>query len=152
MALGGKPRALMPQVEHGVLDMSATLPGYHAGRFPILTALELPFIATTGEAFSQAAWDWLDKYAHTEFRNIKVVTLNAIDVGVLHSTKKPIRKMADIQGMKIRVAGRYICMAGQSLGGVPVHKAQTAVPATLSRGHTQGARTSWLSIGSTTSR
>ncbi|MDA1060152.1 MAG: hypothetical protein O3C65_15885, partial [Proteobacteria bacterium] len=82
MALGGKPRDLISQVENGVVDMSYTLPGYHAGRFPILEALELPFIATSGEAFSQAAWDWLEKYAHTEFKTIKVITLSAIDVGV----------------------------------------------------------------------
>ena len=25
--------------------------------------------ATSGEAFSQVAWDWLEKYAHTEFTN-----------------------------------------------------------------------------------
>jgi TRAP-type transport system periplasmic protein len=144
MALGGKPRDLIPQVENGVVDMSYTLPGYHAGRFPILTALELPFIASTGEAFSQAAWDWLDKYAHTEFKNIKVVTLNAIDVGVLHSTKKPIRKMADIKGMKIRVAGRYIGMAVQSLGGVPVQMPLPAVYESLSRGQTQGMMIPWM--------
>ena len=47
MALGGKPRDLIAQAENGVVDMSYTLPGYHAGRFPILTALELPFIGDT---------------------------------------------------------------------------------------------------------
>jgi hypothetical protein len=35
--------------------MSYTLPGYHAGRFPILAGLELPFIASSAEAFSQVA-------------------------------------------------------------------------------------------------
>ena len=80
MALGGKPRDLIPQVENGVVDMSYTLPGYHAGRFPILSALELPFIGESGEVFSQVSWDWLEKYAHTEFTNkLKVITLNAID-------------------------------------------------------------------------
>lgn len=144
MALGGKPRDLISQVENGVVDMSYTLPGYHAGRFPILEALELPFIATSGEAFSQAAWDWLEKYAHQEFKTLKVITLSAIDVGVLHSTKKPIRTMADVKGMKIRVAGRYIGMAVQSLGGVPVQMPLPAVYESLSRGQTQGMMIPWM--------
>jgi TRAP-type C4-dicarboxylate transport system substrate-binding protein len=144
MALGGKPRDLISQVENGVVDMAYTLPGYHAGRFPILEALELPFIATTGEAFSQVAWDWLEKYAHTEFKTIKVITLNAIDVGVLHTSKTPVRKMADLKGMKIRVAGRYIGMAVQSLGGVPVQMPLPAVYESLSRGQTQGMMIPWM--------
>ncbi len=111
MALGGKPRDLISQAENGVVDMSYTLPAYHAGRFPILTGLELPFIAKTGEVFSQVAWDWLVKYAHTEFKTLKVITLNAIDVGVLHTTKRAVRKLEDLKGLKIRVAGRYIGMA-----------------------------------------
>lgn len=144
MALGGKPRDLIPQVENGVVDMSYTLPGYHAGRFPILTGLELPFIAQTGEVFSQVAWDWLDKYAHTEFKNLKVITLNAIDVGVLHTTKRPVRKLEDMKGLKIRVAGRYIGMAVKSLGGVPVQMPLPAVYESLARGQTQGMMIPWM--------
>ena len=127
MALGGKPRDLIAQAENGVVDMSYTLPGYHAGRFPILTALELPFIGDTGEAFSQVAWDWVDKYAHREFKTVKLVTLNAIDIGILHTTKRPVRKLEDIKGLKLRVAGRYIGMAVKALGGVPV---QMPLPST----------------------
>ena len=144
MALGGKPRDLIAQAENGVVDMSYTLPAYHAGRFPILTGLELPFIATTGEAFSQAAWDWLDKYANREFKNLKVVTLNAIDVGVLHTTKRPVRKLEDLKGLKIRVAGRYIGMAVTALGGVPVQMPLPAVYESLARGQTQGMMIPWM--------
>jgi TRAP-type C4-dicarboxylate transport system substrate-binding protein len=144
MALGGKPRDLISQVENGVVDMSYTLPAYHAGRFPILTGLELPFIAETGEVFSQVAWDWLDKYANSEFKNLKVITLNAIDVGVLHTTKRPVRKLEDLKGLKIRVAGRYIGMAVKALGGVPVQMPLPAVYESLARGQTQGMMIPWM--------
>ncbi len=144
MALGGKPRDLISQVENGVVDMSYTLPAYHAGRFPILTGLELPFIAKTGEVFSQVAWDWLDKYANSEFKNLKVITLNAIDVGVLHTTKRAVRKLEDLKGLKIRVAGRYIGMAVKALGGVPVQMPLPAVYESLARGQTQGMMIPWM--------
>jgi TRAP-type C4-dicarboxylate transport system substrate-binding protein len=145
MALGGKPRDLISQAENGVVDMSYTLPAYHAGRFPILTGLELPFIAQTGEVFSQVAWDWLDKYADREFTGkLKVVTLNAIDVGVLHTTKRAVRKLEDLKGLKIRVAGRYIGMAVKALGGVPVQMPLPAVYESLARGQTQGMMIPWM--------
>jgi TRAP-type C4-dicarboxylate transport system substrate-binding protein len=144
MALGGKPRDLISQAENGVVDMSYTLPAYHAGRFPILTGLELPFIGRSGEIFSQVAWDWLDKYAHAEFKNLKVVTLNAIDVGILHTTKRPVRKLEDFKGLKIRVAGRYIGMAVKALGGVPVQMPLPAVYESLARGQTQGMMIPWM--------
>ena len=144
MALGGKPRDLISQAKNGVVDMSYTLPGYHAGRFPILTGLELPFIATSGEAFSQVAWDWVDKHAHREFKDVKLVTLNAIDVGILHTTKRSVRKLEDLKGLKIRVAGRFIGMAVKSLGGVPVQMPLPAVYESLARGQTQGMMIPWL--------
>jgi TRAP-type C4-dicarboxylate transport system substrate-binding protein len=144
MALGGKPRDLISQVENGVVEMSYTLPAYHAGRFPILTGLELPFIGQSGEIFSQVAWDWLEKYAHVEFKNLKVVTLNAIDVGVLHTTKRPVRTLEDFKGLKLRVAGRYIGMAVTALGGVPVQMPLPAVYESLARGQTQGMMIPWM--------
>lgn len=143
MALGGKARDLIAQCENGVVEMSYTLPAYTAGRFPILTGLELPFIGDTGEAMSQAAWDWVDKYANAELGNLKLISLNAIDVGVLHTTKTPVRKLEDLKGLKIRVAGRYIGLAVQALGGVPVQMPLPAVYESLARGQTQGMMIPW---------
>ena len=144
MALGGKPRDLISQAKNGVVDMSYTLPAYHAGRFPILTGIELPFIASTGEAMSQTTWDWVDKHAYREFKDVRLVTLNAIDIGILHTTKRPVRRLEDLKGLKIRVAGRFIGMAVKSLGGVPVQMPLPSVYESLARGQTQGMMIPWL--------
>jgi TRAP-type transport system periplasmic protein len=48
MTLGGKASDLISQVTNGVVDISYTLPAYHAGRFPILEGLELPFVGKNG--------------------------------------------------------------------------------------------------------
>jgi TRAP-type C4-dicarboxylate transport system substrate-binding protein len=51
-------------VKDGVDDLVVTLPGYTPGRFPIMEALELPFMTNTAESASAAAWDFLQQVRH----------------------------------------------------------------------------------------
>ena len=52
MQLGGTPGQLYDQVKDGVADVTWTLPGTTAGRFPRVEVFELPFIMTNAEATS----------------------------------------------------------------------------------------------------
>jgi TRAP-type C4-dicarboxylate transport system substrate-binding protein len=144
MSLGGKAPDLIPQVVNGVVDMIYTLPGYHAGRFSILEGLELPFVGKSGAGMSLAAWEWIDKHAHREFTDFKLISINGIDSGIVHTSRTPVRKLEDMKGLKIRVAGRYIGMTVAGLGGVPVQMPLTEVYESLSRGQTQGMMIPWL--------
>ena len=45
MQLGGTPPQLIQQAMDGVADIVWTLPGYTAGRFPIMEVFELPFMS-----------------------------------------------------------------------------------------------------------
>ncbi|MBM3486036.1 MAG: TRAP transporter substrate-binding protein [Alphaproteobacteria bacterium] len=144
MALGGKARDLIDQATNGVVDISYTLPGYHPGRFAILEAIELPFVGGSGEMMSKVAWDWITNQAKSELQGLKLISVNAIDPGFVHTTKTPIRKMEDFKGLKVRVAGRYIGMAVEALGGAPVQMPLTDVYESLSRGQTQGTMLPWI--------
>src|SRR6185295_19275056 len=44
----------------GVADIVWTLPGYTAGRYPMMEVFELPFMSATAEPTSQAAWEYYD--------------------------------------------------------------------------------------------
>ena len=57
MTGGGSPAQLVDRVKDGVDDVVLTLPGYTPGRFPIMEALELPFMSNNAEMASAAAWD-----------------------------------------------------------------------------------------------
>ena len=52
MQLGGTPPQLIDQVKDGVADIVWTLPGYTAGRFPVMEVFELPFMSASAEATS----------------------------------------------------------------------------------------------------
>jgi TRAP-type C4-dicarboxylate transport system substrate-binding protein len=145
MSLGGKAPDLIPQVVNGVVDMIYTLPGYHAGRFSILEGIELPFVGNkSGERASLAAWEWIETHAQSEFKDFKLISVNGIDSGIVHTSRTPIRKLNDFKGLKIRVAGRYIGMTVAAFGAVPVQMPLTEVYESLSRGQTQGMMIPWL--------
>lgn len=145
MQLGGKPSALVNQVADGVVDIVYTLPGYSAGRFPILAGLELPFLGAAGaEVTTGLAWDFHDKYAHAEFKDFRPISISMTDTGLLHTTKKKITKIDDLSGLKIRVASRYIGVTVKALGAVPVQMPLPAVYEALARGQVQGMMIPWL--------
>ena len=57
MSGGGTPAQLVDRVKDGVDDLTITLPGYTAGRFPAMEVFELPFMTNSAEAGASAAWD-----------------------------------------------------------------------------------------------
>ena len=52
MQLGGTPPQLFDQARDGIADIVWTLPGYTAGRFPIMEVFELPFMTYSAESAS----------------------------------------------------------------------------------------------------
>jgi hypothetical protein len=54
MQLGGAPPQLIQQAMDGVADIVWTLPGYTAGRFPLMEVFELPFMSSSAEVIEVA--------------------------------------------------------------------------------------------------
>src|SRR6185436_5963874 len=106
MQLGGTPQNLIDQAKDGVADIVWTLPGYTAGRYPMMEVFELPFMSATAEATSQAAWEYYDKYARKEFPGIHMLVVNVHDNGYVHTREKQVRTMADFKGLKMRAPTR----------------------------------------------
>ena len=102
MQLGGTPPQLVDQVKDGVADIVWTLPGYTAGRFPLMEVFELPFMSANAEATSQAAWEYYEKYAQKEFPGVRMLAVNVHDNGYVHGRDKQVKTLADFKGMKMR--------------------------------------------------
>ncbi|MGH8679277.1 MAG: C4-dicarboxylate ABC transporter, partial [Burkholderiales bacterium] len=73
MQLGGSPGQLYDQVKDGVVDIGWTIPGYTAGRFPLVEVFELPFMIRDPEPASRALWDYVQQNAAAEFSDIKAL-------------------------------------------------------------------------------
>ena len=139
MQLGGTPPQLFDQVKDGVVDVIWTLPGYSAGRFPIVEVFELPFIMQNPEPTSKAVWDFVQQYDAAEFKDVKPIAFHVHGDGVFHMVKKPIKTMADLKDLKLRAPTRQTNKMLAALGATPVAMPVPAVSEALAKSVIDGA-------------
>ena len=139
MQLGGAPPQLYDQAKRGLADVIWTLPGYTPGRFPTLEAFELPFMAGSAEATSQAAYEYYSLYAQAEFADVKVLAVHVHAPGVLHMKNKPVRRLEDLRGLKIRAPTRITNDMLRELGATPIAMPVPSLPDALAKGLVDGA-------------
>jgi TRAP-type C4-dicarboxylate transport system substrate-binding protein len=148
MQLGGTPPQLIDQVRDGVVDIAFTLPGYTAGRFPIMEVFELPFMNHDAESGSRAAWDFYTKYATKEFPGLKPLMFAVHDEGYVHTRDRQVKTLADFKGLKMRAPTRQTNKLLASLGAAPVGMPLPAVADAVSKGTIDGFLLPWEIIPS----
>ena len=139
MQLGGTAPQLYDQARDGVADVVWTLPGYSAGRFPKMEVFELPFMMTNAEATSRAAWDYYEAHAKEEFKDVKILAMHVHGPGNIFTSKKQIKTLADIKGLKLRAPTRLTTKLLATLGATPVGMPVPQVPDALAKGTIDGA-------------
>lgn len=139
MQFGGRPAQLYDQVRDGVADIVWTLPGYTPGRFPKSEVFELPFMATTAEATSQALHEFYGLHLADEFADIHPILFHAHAPGSFHMRGKPVTRLEDLAGLKVRAPTRVINDALAAMGATPVGMPVPQVPEALSKGVVDGA-------------
>ena len=148
MQLGGTPPQLIDQARDGIADIVWTLPGYTAGRFPLMEVFELPFMNNSAESGSRAAWDYYSAVGNKEFPGIKALAINVHDEGYVHTREKQIKTMADFKGLKVRAPTRQTNKLLGLLGASPVAMPLPALPDALSKGVIDGFLLPWEVIPS----
>ncbi|MEY4749724.1 MAG: hypothetical protein RIQ60_1938 [Pseudomonadota bacterium] len=139
MQLGGTPPQLIDQVKDGVVDIVWTLPGYTAGRYPLLEAFELPFMMQSPEATSKALWDYVQQHDAASFKELKPIAFHVHGDGVFHMRDKPIKTMADLKGLKVRAPTRQTNRFLAALGATPVAMPVPQVSEAVGKGVIDGA-------------
>jgi TRAP-type C4-dicarboxylate transport system substrate-binding protein len=133
MQLGGAPPELFDQAKDGVVDIIWTVLGYTPGRFPKSEVFELPFSSGDAESSSKAFWEYVQKNAQDEYKDVHLIAVHTHGPGLFHS-KDPITKLEDLKGMKVRGGSRVINIMLEQLGATPVGLPVPAVGEALSKG------------------
>lgn len=143
MQLGGTAQQLYDQVRDGVADIVWTLPGYTAGRFPVMEVFELPFMMSDAEVASRAAWEFYEKHGRHEFREVRPLAVHVHDAGYLHTRERQVRTLADFRGLKLRAPTRQTNRLLAALGATPVSMPVTALADAMAKGVIDGAVVPW---------
>ena len=124
---------------NNITDMTLGYPSWNAGSFQLMHVMEMPFAFPTPYVASMVGEELYPKYFKKEYENLDVY------FGEFHTTtpthilsKKPIRKLDDLKGMKIRTSGGGTSDILKNLGGVPVFLPTSEVYNALQRGMIDG--------------
>ncbi|MGZ3411677.1 MAG: TRAP transporter substrate-binding protein [Xanthobacteraceae bacterium] len=124
----------------GQADVSWFLHGATPGRFPLTEIVQVPYFVGSAEIGTKTLNDseLRAKYLDAEHKGIKVLLLMTHQPGNVHTTKKPIRTVEDIKGMRIRFSGPTIRDFIAGLGGTPVGVSPTEQVEQLQKGTIDG--------------
>ncbi len=119
-------------VVKGISDLGMSCFAYTRGRFPLLEGLDLPVGYPDGKTATRIANLMVQKYQPAELADVKVLYVHAHGPGILAS-KKPVKSLADVKGLKVRATGLSAKVV-ESLGGTPVAMSQPETYEALSKG------------------
>ncbi|WP_274572310.1 TRAP transporter substrate-binding protein [Neisseria leonii] len=143
MQLGGTPPQLIDQAADGIADIVWTLPGYSAGRFPSMEVMELPFMTRTAESGSRVAWQIYDEFGRKDFTDVKPLAFNVHDRGQIHNNVRPITRLADFKGLKMRAPTRLTNKMLSAFGATPVNIPLPGLADSVSKGVADGYILPW---------
>ena len=125
----------------GMADMSEMVPFVTPGRFPLSEIIALPESGLeTAENASKALWHLYKTIPEMkkEYKGVKLLFLYSCPKMMLATTKKPIRRVEDLKGLKIWSPGSIPVMTGKALGYSPVFLPPGEVYLALEKGVLDG--------------
>lgn len=123
-------------IVNGVVDIGLCVLGYTMGKFPLSDVAAYPLGIPSGYAATKLANEYLAKFKPAEFNQVKVLYLQANGPGIIHTTK-PVAKLEDMKGLKIRTFGPVTAFIS-NLGSAPVAMPMGDAYDALSRGVAEG--------------
>lgn len=118
--LGAGPLEQYVRVVQGVADIAWGLPGYTSSQFPLTMISELPGAEAEGRTTYDAFYDaWDAGLLAAEFpQTVPLAFWGEPNVFIMRGHE--IRSPADVEGLKIRVAGAVTGRLVEAMGGTPV--------------------------------
>jgi TRAP-type C4-dicarboxylate transport system substrate-binding protein len=118
----GKPVELFPMVESGTLELASTVQGYHPGRFPRSSVMELPLLFDTGEGGSESFWKlYQEGLFGPEYDSVKVLALYVSPpFGLFVGPDTKVAGLRDLRGLRLRTPGVTIGLALSRIGVIPI--------------------------------
>jgi TRAP-type transport system periplasmic protein len=133
-------------VKSGVADMCWCFHGYWADMTPLSDVITLPFLPfSKAEKGSEVLWKLYEKFPsiQREYRDVVPLMLWTSDPYFLATTKKQVKTLEDLKGMRLRVPGGPPTATLRALGAVPTLIPMPDNYMALDKGTIDGMGTPW---------
>ncbi len=103
----------------GIADIGLSHVGYTRDRFPVSEIFGLPIACPSPWIGLHVANDFFAKFKIKEWDDYHPLMFTTSATTIIHTTKKPVNKLEDLKGLKIRATGRLADLT-TALGATPV--------------------------------
>ncbi|MGE4552136.1 MAG: TRAP transporter substrate-binding protein [Desulfovibrionaceae bacterium] len=124
-------------VVQGISDLAFSALGYTRGRFPVMSAVDLPLGYASGVSATAAAQAVFEKFQPAEFGDTEVMYFNAHGPGQLHTKGTAVKSLEDLKGLKIRATGNSAKVV-QALGATPIAQSMPDAYQSIQKGMVDG--------------
>ncbi len=133
----------------GQADFAFFMHGGTPGRFALTELVNLPLLIGSAEIGAKVLNDaeQRSKYLDPEHRGARILTLMTHQPGQLHTTKKAVRTIDDMKGLRVRFASPAVRDFINALGGTAVGVPPTEMAEQLNKGTIDGAFTDYGGAG-----
>lgn len=139
-----KAPAQYDAVKSRIADVTATVQGYTANRFPLTQVVELPGLvksAKQGSCMIQTLYD--EGLIAAEYGDTRPLFLFTHGPGHLHTTSKPILKPEDLAGLRIRRPTAVVANLLEAVNAQPVGMPAPESYQSMQRGVIDGVSLPW---------
>jgi TRAP-type C4-dicarboxylate transport system substrate-binding protein len=133
-------------VKSGVADIGWCFHGYWTDMTPLFDMITLPSLPyKTAEEGSEIIWKLYEKFPamQREFKDVHVLQLWASQPRFLITTKKQVKTLEDLKGLKLRIPGGPATDQMKALGGIPVLLPMPDTYLSMDKGVIDGMDVSW---------
>lgn len=120
----GPPNRQYQLVTNGVADLAVILHSATPGRFPVTELagqpLTFPASGQSSEVMSRRLTELAPEYLAQEHPDTKILFMAVTPPLKLHTTKKDVTSVDDIQGLRVRYAGKVFQQMLETFGAAPL--------------------------------
>ena len=136
---------IFDSVASGIADIGFGPTGVTPGRFPLTEVLEQPLGVENSVMMTRLSNDFYRAFRPKELERVKVLFFLSSSPGLLH-TKRPVRRLEDLKGMKIRCLGGNAARVLEALGAVAIIIPTGDTYDALRKGIVDGVVAAWDSL------
>lgn len=134
-------------VRDDVADMAMYHPALTPTIFPLTQVMHLPYLVHTAVEGAKMMMAVLPDLA-AEHKGVHVMYIITSLPDSLYTASKPVRKLSDLRGLRLRLASRPTASMIVGVGAIPVGMPPTEMPEALQRGTIDGVITGLVGITS----